>query len=85
MANQITTSTISDKLYDDVFIYKLFSNSYLLESLKKIEKSEVFTAIEEFYVDVLKVCKFLIVVRIQKFLIIFNTLQSKNYLTIGCD
>ena len=57
MENQITISTISDELYDDVIIYKLYSSSNLLVSLKKIERPKVFTAIEEFYVDNLKVRK----------------------------
>ena len=49
-------STISDEFYDDVIIYKLFSNPTLLESLKQIENVEIFTAVEEFYFDDLKVC-----------------------------
>ena len=57
MEHQTTISTISDELYDDIIIYKLYSNPTLLESLKKIERPKVFTAIEEFYVDNLKVRK----------------------------
>ena len=51
----MTIETISDQHYDDVIIYKLFRNPTLLESLKQMENIEVFTAIEEFYVDDLKV------------------------------
>ena len=58
MDNQMTIDTISDKVYDDVVIYKLFSNPTLLESLKKIENVEVFTAIKEIYINKLKVCIF---------------------------
>ena len=54
----MTIETISDQHYDDVTIFKLFSNPTLLESLKQIENIEVFTAVEEFYVDKLKVCTF---------------------------
>ena len=50
-------STISDEMYDDLFIYKLFSNPTLLESLKQIGRPEVFTAV---YVYKLKVCAFLL-------------------------
>ena len=49
-------STISEEVYDDLFIYKVFSNSSLLESLKSIEIPEVFTALETFCIDELKVC-----------------------------
>ena len=56
MENQMTILTISDELYDDVVIYKLFSNPILLETLKEIENVEIFTAVEEFYFDDLKVC-----------------------------
>ena len=55
MENQMTISTISDEVYDDVFIYKLFSNKTLLESLKQVGRPEVFTAV---YVYKLKVCAF---------------------------
>ena len=58
MENQMTIETISDEVYDDVIVYKLFSNPTLLESLKNIENNEVFTAIEEFFTNELKVCKF---------------------------
>ena len=51
----MTISTISDELYDDVIIYKLYSNPTLFESFKRIERPKVFTAIEELYVDNLKV------------------------------
>ena len=56
MENQMTISTIFDELYDDVVIYKLYSNPILLETLKQIENVEIFTAVEEFYFDELKVC-----------------------------
>ena len=55
MEHQMTISTTSDGVYDAVFIYKLFSNPNLLESLKCIETVEVFTAIDEFYIGELKV------------------------------
>ena len=55
MEKQMTVSTISDELYDDIIINKLFSNPTLLEILKRIERPKVFTAIKEFYVDNLKV------------------------------
>ena len=58
MENQMTVSTITDELYDDVIIYKLFSNSILLETLKRIENNEVFTTLEPFCVDELQVCIF---------------------------
>ena len=58
MENQMTVSTITDELYDDVIIYKLFSNSILLETLKQIENNEVFTTLEPFCVDELQVCIF---------------------------
>ena len=60
MENQMTILTISDELYDDVVIYKLFSNPILLETLKEIENVEIFTAVEEFYFDDLKVCIYFI-------------------------
>ena len=56
MEYQKTISTISDKLCDDVIIYKLFSNPTLFETLKQIENVEVFTALECFCTDKLKVC-----------------------------
>ena len=56
MENQMTILTISDELYDDVVIYKLFSNPILLETLKEIENVGIFTAVEDFYFDNLKVC-----------------------------
>ena len=56
MENQMTTSTISDELYDGVFIYKLFSSSTLLKSLKQIQNVEVFTTLKPFCFDKLKVC-----------------------------
>ena len=63
MESQTTISTISDDIYDGVFIYKLFSNPTLLESLKQIERPELFTAIEEFYTCGLKVCTFLLLTK----------------------
>ena len=56
MENQMTISTISDELYDDVIIYKLFGNPTLLESLKQIKDVEIFTGLEPFCTDDLKVC-----------------------------
>ena len=58
MENQMTISTISDELYDDVIIYKLFGNPTLLESLKQIKDVEIFTCLEPFCPDDLKVCIF---------------------------
>ena len=49
-------STISDEVYDDLFIYKVFSSPSLLESLKRIERFEIVSALEEFCIDKLKVC-----------------------------
>ena len=50
-------STISDKKYDKVLIYKLLSNPRLFEKLKRIESSEVFTSMKELFTsDELKVC-----------------------------
>ena len=66
MENQMTISTISDELYDDVVIYKLYSNPILLETLKQIENVEIFTAVEEFYFDDLKVCLYFINSQISK-------------------
>ena len=63
MESQMTISTISDETYDGVFIYKLFSNPVLLESLKQIERPELFTAIEEFFTYDLKVCTFLLLTK----------------------
>ena len=54
-----TISTLSDeRLYDYVVIYKRFNSPRLLESLKSIEKPEVFTELEEFCIDAVKVCTF---------------------------
>ena len=60
MENQLSQviATTSDKISDNVFVYKLFSNPALLESLKQIENIEVFTALETFYNDEVKVCIF---------------------------
>ena len=58
MGNQMnrTISTISDEVYDDLFIYKMFRNSTLLESLKLIEGPEVFTGLKKFCTNELEVC-----------------------------
>ena len=65
--SQITFNlTISDELFDSVFIYKLFNNPNLLESLKCIEKSEVFTSLEAFCINELKVC--LVISNVQCFI-----------------
>ena len=60
MDNQLSQiiATISDEISDSVFVYKLFSNPTLLESLKRIENVEVFTALEPFCFDELQVCIF---------------------------
>ena len=72
MDNQMTISTISDALYDDIIIYKLFNNPTLLESLKRIERPKVFTAIEEFYVDNLKVRTVFLLITIINLLLYFG-------------
>ena len=56
MDNKMTIATISDEVFDDVFVYKLYSNPTLLESLKQIERPEIFTAV---YIYKLKVFAFL--------------------------
>ena len=60
MENQLNQeiSTISDEIADSVFVYKLFSNPTLLETLKQTENVEVFTTLEPFFVDEIKVCVF---------------------------
>ena len=56
MENQMIIATISDEISDSVFVYKLFSNPTLLETLKKrIEDIEVYTTLKPFCVDKLKV------------------------------
>ena len=67
MENQKTISTISDRLCDDAIIYKLFSNPTLFETLKQIENVEVFTALEFFCTDELKVFFFLLITTIVNF------------------
>ena len=62
MENQKTISTISDRLCDDAIIYKLFSNPTLFETLKQIENVEIFTALEFFCTDKLKVCIFFLLI-----------------------
>ena len=58
MDNQMsqTISTISDEVYDAVFIFKLFNKPTMLESLKSIEGPEVFTELTTFCTNGLKVC-----------------------------
>ena len=58
MENQLSqgVATISDETFDNVFVYKLFSNPTLLESVKKIQNVEIFTTLEPFCVDELQVC-----------------------------
>ena len=60
MENQLNQeiATTSDKISDNVFVYKLFSNPALLESLKQIENIEVFTVLKLFCTDQIKVCIF---------------------------
>ena len=58
MENQTAISNAPDKPYDDVFTYKLNSEPNLLESLKQIDKLDVFTPLEKFCGDEHKVCKF---------------------------
>ena len=61
MENQMTISTVSDEVYDSVFIHKMFSNPTLLEDLKGIKRAkELFKFIKEFHVDVFNVCTFLL-------------------------
>ena len=59
-----TNSNISDEDYDRVFVYKLYNNPMLLESLKSIESSEVFTPLEDLCTDELKVCFLLLLATI---------------------
>ena len=54
----LTVSTVCDELYDDVIIYKLFSNPTLMKSIKQIESKEAFTPVESFCTDEIKVCIF---------------------------
>lgn len=63
MENQNSISTISDEVYDNVLVYKLFSNPALLESLKQIENIEVFKSLEKFYVSDLKVWKYFLLIK----------------------
>ena len=58
MENQMrqTILTISDEVYDDVFVFKLFNKPRILESLKSIEVPEIFTSMKTFCIDELKVC-----------------------------
>ena len=57
MENQ-TISTMYDEISDNVFIYKLYSNPNVLESLKQVENDEIFTTLKPFCVDELQVCIF---------------------------
>ena len=59
-----TISTISDEDFDRVFVYKLYNNPKLLESLKRIESYEVFTPLEDLCTDELKVCFLLLLATI---------------------
>ena len=68
----MTISTISDEFYDDVIIYKLYSNPTLMEGFKKIERQKVFTAIEEFFDDDLKVCTVFLLITIINLLSYFG-------------
>ena len=59
MENQMshTISTVSDEDYDEVFVFKLFNNPSLLDSLKSIERPEIFSPLKELInIDLLKVC-----------------------------
>ena len=58
MDNQMiqTISTISDEVYDAVFVFKLFNKPRMLENLKSIEGPEIFTELKTFCIDELKVC-----------------------------
>ena len=56
--NQQIIAIISDETFDHVFVYKLYSNPTLLESLKRIENIEIFTTLERFCVDELQVSIF---------------------------
>ena len=46
----------TSRIYDRVFIYKLFNNPMMLENLKRIESYEVFTSLKEFCTEELNVC-----------------------------
>ena len=58
MENQMsqTRSINTDELHDNVFLFKVSGNPSLLEILKQVEKPEVFTSLNEFCNDDVKVC-----------------------------
>ena len=60
MENQLSQiiATTSDELSENAFVYKLFSNPTLLETLKRIENVEIFKTLEPFCSDELQVCIF---------------------------
>ena len=66
MENQLSQviATTSDEISDNVLVYKLFSNSTLLESLKLIENIEVFTTLKLFCTYEIKVCKLFLLIKI---------------------
>ena len=51
-------ATTSDELSENAFVYKLFSNPTLLETLKRIENVEIFKTLETFCRAEVKVCIF---------------------------
>ena len=58
MENKMTISNAPDQLYDDVFTYKLNSKPNLLESLKQVDRPEIFTPLKNFCSDEHKVWTF---------------------------
>ena len=66
MENQLSQeiAIISDETFDNVFVYKLYSNPTLLESLKLIENIEVFTTLKLFCTYEIKVCKLFLLIKI---------------------
>ena len=60
MESQLSSiiSNIYDEASDSLFVYKLFNNPSLLESLINIGTSEIFTTLEPFCNDELQVCIF---------------------------
>ena len=54
-------SSISDELYDDLLMCKVCSKPSLLKSLKRIQRHESFTVVEEIFMDEHKVCIILLI------------------------
>ena len=54
-----TATTNSDELHDKVFIFKVFNNPGLLESLKSINQHQVYLDLKNFCSEEIKVFCFL--------------------------